>query len=328
MYILGIFVIEKLDLKDKKILIELDTDATQPFSRIAKKLRLSQEVVAYRVRQLEKRGVILSYNTLSHFAKTGMVHYKLYIKFGKISREEKKSVIDYLLKFRNVGWLATSEGIFDLMLAIRFRDVFSFENFKDLFFGLYDKHFHEVKFAILTEAETKPRYYILPQQLVKPTIFLHCDEAAVEPLDEDDRRILSAIAANARDSYKSLAEKTGLSERVIRYRRKEMEKKGVIVSYKLVINYRKLNYLFFKCFLTFRNLTRQRYSLFRGYVRMHPNIIYWIKILGAWDAELEIEVPSIEEFYEIANDIKDKFSDVIETFEASLVSHEHAWVQA
>lgn len=321
-------MIEELGLKDKRILIELDTDATQPLSRIAKKLRLSQEVVAYRVRQLEKRGIILSYNTLSHFAKTGLVQFKLYIKFGKISREERETIVKYLVKFKNVGWLATAEGIFDLMLAVRFRDVYSFENFKDKFFELYDKHFHEVKLAILTEAETKPRYYILPQKGIRPMLFLHCDEAAEVRLDEDDRKILSAIAANARAPYKALAAGTGLSERVIRYRRREMERKGVIVGYKLMINYRKLNYMFFKCFLVFRNLTRQRYSLFRGYIRMHPNVIYWIKILGPWDAELEIEVPSIEEFYSVANDIKDRFSDIIETFEASLVSQEHVLVHA
>lgn len=321
-------MLEKLDLKDKKILIELDTDATQPFSRIAKKLRLSQEVVAYRVKQLEKRGIILSYNTLSHFAKTGMIHFKLYIKFGRIKKEERQGIVDYLMKFGNLGWLASSEGLFDLMLSIRFPNIFLFESFKDKFFSLYDSHFHEVRFAILTEAETKPRYYILPRQPANVAVFLHCDEAAVEPLDEDDRRILFAIAAGARDSYKSIAAKTGLTERVVRYRRKYMEKNGIIVGYKLMIDYRRLNYIFFKCFVTFRNLTPGRYSLFRGYVRMHPNIIYWIKILGAWDAELEIEVPSIEEFYGVVNDIKDRFSDIIETFDSSLVSKEHVLVHA
>jgi len=318
---------EILDLRDKKILIELDNDATQPFNKIAKKLRLSHEVVAYRVKQLENRKIILSYNTLSHFAKTGMIHFKLYIKFGKISNDERKSIVDYLLQFNNVGWLATTEGIFDLMISIRFRNIYSFENFKDKFFELYDKHFHEVKFAILTEAETKPRYYILPQKSGQ-VLFLHCDEADEEQLDNIDRKILSAIASNARDSYKSLATRTGLSERIIRYRRRELEKKNVIVGYKLKINYRKLNYLFFKCFINFRNFTSKRYSNFLSYVRMHPNIIYRLKILGSWDTELEIEVPSIEIFYDIANEIKDKFSDIIENFEASLVSQEHILVHA
>jgi Lrp/AsnC family transcriptional regulator, leucine-responsive regulatory protein len=321
-------MVGNLGLKDKKILIELDTNATQPLNRIAKKLRLSREVVAYRIKQMEQRGIILSYNTLSHFAKTGMVHFKLYVKYSRISQQQRKEIIAYLVKFKNVGWLVSAEGLFDLMLAIRFRDVYEFEQFKDRFFQLYDKYFHEVKFAILTEAETKPRYYILPQTNLRPTLFLHCDEASITPLDKTDRKVLSAISGHARDSYTSLARKTGLSERVIRYRRHELEKKGVIVGYKLKIDYRKLNYLFFKCFLTLRKMTPERYRAFRSYVRLHQNIIYWIKIVGPWDAELEIEVPSVEEFYEVANEIKDKFSDIVDTFDSSLVSKEHILVHA
>ena len=321
-------MIEKLDLRDKRILIELDTDAAQPLSKIAKKLHLSREVVDYRVNQLEKKGLIINYITLSHFAKTGLIQFKIYIKYSRISKEKRLEIIDYLLQFKNTGWLASTEGMFDLMFSIRFRGIYSFENFKDKFFSLYDKYFYEIKLAILTEAETKPRYYILPQRITSSAIFLHCDEAEEESMDDIDRKILRAISVNARDSYKSLAQKTGLTERVIRYRRREMEKRGIIVGYKVSINYRKLNYLFFKCFVTFRNLTPERYRLFRGYIRMHPNIIYWIKTIGSWDTELEIEVPSIEEFYDIANDIKDRFSDIIETFEASLVSQEHVLVHA
>lgn len=313
-------MIKKLSLRDKKILIELDSNATRPLNKIAKKLRVSREVVSYHIKQLEKNGFILRYYTLSHFAKTGLIQFKLYIKFSSISKEERENIIEYLSQFKNVGWLASTEGIFDLMLSIRFKDVYSFENFKDKFFSLYDKNFREVRLAILTEAETKPRYYILPEKNIKPVLFLHCDEALPEHLDAVDRKILSAISLNARDSYKSLSNKTGLTERIVRYRRAELEKKGIIVGYKLSINYRKLNYLFFKCFVTLRNLTPERYKLFRSCVRIHPNIIYWIKTICPWDVELEIEVPSTEEFYNIANEIKDKFSDIIDTFEPKFLS--------
>ena len=72
--------------------------------------------------------------------------------------------------------------------------------------------------------------------------------------------------------------------------------------------------------MTLRNLTPERYKLFRSCVRIHPNIIYWIKTICPWDVELEIEVPSTEEFYNIANEIKDKFSDIIDTFEPKFLS--------
>ena len=76
----------KLDLRDKRILMELDTDATQPLKAIAKKLGISKEAVAYRIRQLEKKDIIVNYIALSHFTKTGLIHFKIYVQFSRISK--------------------------------------------------------------------------------------------------------------------------------------------------------------------------------------------------------------------------------------------------
>jgi len=312
-----------LDVTDKKILLELDTDATIPLSSVAKKIRISREVVAYRVKKLEENRIILDYITLSHFAKTNLIHFKIYIKYGKITSEIRKEIIDYLMKFPTVGWLASAEGIFDLMISVRFSDIYSFENFKDAFFQKYDAHFHEVRMAILTEAETKPRYYILPEKIKNYKTILHCDQADPVVMDDIDKNLLTAISTKARESYHDLARTMNIPEQVLRYRRKKLEKIGVIAGYKIVINYSKLNYLFFKCFIKFRNINDARYSTLREYVRIHPNIIYWIKTIGSWDAELEIETPSPQNFYKIVNEIREQFADIIETFESSLVSQEH-----
>ena len=57
----------ELNLKDRKILAELDLNARATFHDIGKKARLSKETVIYRVRQLEKRGIIQRYTTLVNF---------------------------------------------------------------------------------------------------------------------------------------------------------------------------------------------------------------------------------------------------------------------
>ena len=45
----------KLDLKDKKILFELDKNSRIPLSKLAKKIRLSKEVVFHRLNNLIKK---------------------------------------------------------------------------------------------------------------------------------------------------------------------------------------------------------------------------------------------------------------------------------
>lgn len=314
---------EALDRRDKLILLMLDTDATTPLSEIAKKLKISKEAVLYRIRQLEARGIILQYVTLTHFAKIGLIHFKAYLQFNTISSESKQKIIDYLYSAPEIGWLATTEGAFDLMFSIRFRTIFEFEDFKDTFCQKFDKFIQSTQIAILTEAETKPRYYLLPEYNDKKVTFLHCDKDIPEKLDEEDWKILHSIATHARASSVELEKTTGITQRVIRYRRAELEKKGVIVGYKLAINYRQLGFLFFKCFITFRNLTNEQYLTFREYVRASPNIIYWIKTIGSWDAELEIESASVEDYYALIGEIKSRFAPIILRIDSTLVSKEH-----
>ncbi len=315
---------ELLDKRDRLILLILDTDATAPLSAIAKKLKISKEAVLYRIRQLEARGIILQYVTLSHFAKTGLIQFKVYVQFNTIPNESKQQIIDYLSATREIGWLASTEGIFDLMFSVRFRTIFEFEDFKDAFCEKFDKVIQNLQIAILTEAETKPRYYLLPEYDEDKVTFLHCDKDVPEKLDEEDWKILLAIATHARKNSVELEKETGITQRVIRYRRAELEKKGVITGYKLAINYRKLGFLFFKCFITFRNLTNKQYQTFREYARTNPNIIYWIKTIGSWDAELEIESASVEEYYALIGEIKNRFAPIILRVDSTLVSKEHA----
>src|SRR3989338_69057 len=314
----------ELDAKDRLILLELDNDATVGLKKIARKLRTTNEAVAYRIRQLEEKKIISNYIALSHFTKLGLTHYKLYIKYSHISAEKKKEIIDFIMKEKNLGWLASCEGSFDLMVAIRFHSMFEFETFKDSLFHKFDFMFQKNSFAITTEAETYPRQYISGGVNPLRKVFIFCSPAHAERVDDDDMKIIKAISMNSRASSTNIARLTDLTDRVVRYRKQMLEKRGILVGYKLAINYRKLNYLFFKCLIKFQNADEKRIKDFKLYVRRHPNIIHWIKVLGEWDLELELEVPSVEEFYNISNEIREKFSDIIQTFDSVLVSEEHA----
>jgi len=61
---------------------------------------------------------------------------------------------------------------------------------------------------------------------------------------------------------------------------------------------------------------------------MHPNFTYWVKVIGSWDMEHEIEVANMKEFYNILNDIRNKFSDIIQTMDSVMVIKEHKLVHA
>lgn len=312
-----------LDKKDRRILLELDTDAKQSLAQIAHKLHTTKEVVNYRIKQLEQKGIISNYYALMQFAKLGLTYYKLYIKFSHITRAQKEEMIKYLQNKVELGWLASCEGAFDFIIAIPLSSVFEFERFRDEFFSRFDGMFHKVCFAVMTDGETYPRQYITGKSNPAGRFFAYNEPAEKAELDSDDSAILKAIWKSGKAPAVEISKMTGLTERIVRYRRKSLEKDGVIVGSKLALNYRKLGHMFFKCFIKSQHLTQNRLLGLKAYARQHPNIVDWSKVLGEWDIELEIEVPSIHDFYRISNEIRHKFSDVIQTFDSVLVSEEH-----
>src|SRR3989338_4309993 len=119
----------QLDVKDRKILEQLDLNARQSNSQIAKKVRLSKDVVNYRIKQLEKNGIIKGYYSVLDIAKLGYVTYKLMLTFQNTTSEIEKEIIDYFIKSPHVGWLVSCDGYYNLMVIAWVKSSIVFNNF-------------------------------------------------------------------------------------------------------------------------------------------------------------------------------------------------------
>jgi len=71
----------KLDLKDKKLLYQLDINSRQSYKEIGKKIGLSKDAVSYRIKQLQEEGIIRQFHTVIDVGKLGLISFRLYLKF-------------------------------------------------------------------------------------------------------------------------------------------------------------------------------------------------------------------------------------------------------
>ena len=74
-----------IDVKDRKILYQLDMNARQSFSQIGKKVGLPKTVVSYRVKKMQKNGIINNFYTVIDTFKLGYSSYRIYLGFQYIS---------------------------------------------------------------------------------------------------------------------------------------------------------------------------------------------------------------------------------------------------
>ena len=60
---------EKVDIKDKKIIFHLLQNSRQPLSKIGKNVRQSKELVSYRVKRLQEKQIIKKFTTMTDASK-------------------------------------------------------------------------------------------------------------------------------------------------------------------------------------------------------------------------------------------------------------------
>ena len=83
----------KIDMKDKRILYELDIDSRQSLSQIGKKVGLPKNVVAYRINKLRQHGIIKTFYTVVDAYKLGYIAFRMYLTYQYMTPEIEKELI-------------------------------------------------------------------------------------------------------------------------------------------------------------------------------------------------------------------------------------------
>lgn len=314
-----------MDLKDKKILYELDTNSRQSFHEIAKKVGLSKDSIIYRVNKLQQEGIIKQFHTIIDVGKLGFISFRLYLKLRNTTPEKQAEIIEFLREQKIITWLVSIEGEYDLGMWILTKTIKEINQLWKELLKKYTNYIAKRWLAIFTKVSYFPRVYFIDkkQNFEEYTFITEPNEIKI---DQKDIELLKLLAPNARISILELSKKLDLTPKTVASRIKELEKKDVIIGYRTLFDLEKLNEQYFKLFIKTYNITEQREKQFRTYVKTHPKIIYDNEVLGGDDFEIEIQVSSIQELRKIIDDIKEKFFDIIEEYRYMLFYKEYKYV--
>lgn len=310
-----------LDKKNLKILSELDFDARQSFSSIAKNVKVSKEVVRYRVENMIKNGLIEGFYTVIDLSRLGYSFYRIFIRLENVTKEKVKEITNFALEHPSIGWVVTQEGDWNFVVVVwaknvnEFQDVLNDLNFK------YSRYFQEQCFSIATEIiHFKHNYLYLDKSERK---LITCTERKPVKIDKIDILILALIANNARLPAVDIANKINLSPRAVMYRLKNLSKKKIILGFRAKLNLNLINYQHFKIFLFLQNIDRKRYNELVSYLSYNSNVIYITRAIGNANLEFEIMVRTNASLHEIITEINYKFSDIIRNYKSVYMYKEH-----
>jgi len=297
-----------IDLKDRKILYELDRNARISYAQIGKKVGLSTEVVHYRVKKLEERGIITQYQTAVNYTKLGLIHFKICLKYNGISLETEESLYSKLKKIPQIVWIAKCQGDWDCMLSCNANNLEELDLVKDKIMSLSNQYIHEKSISISSNIWSFPRNYLINKK-AETTFKIGGEQPKI---NEIDLKLLRILSKDARKPVVDIVKELKSTVKIVTTRIKKLLKNGVINNFRLVIDYDKLGIHFYKTFLYIKNPNEQRLKQLLSRLNLNPNVIHNLKVIGEWDLEPEFEFENKEKFQKTIQNLMNEFSDVIQ----------------
>ena len=312
----------ELDLKDRKILYQLDINSRQSFTQIGKKVGLPKNVVAYRIKRLEKRGVIGRYYTVIDAFKLGYISIRFYLTYQYTTPEIEKDILDHFVKNIYTYWIGSVEGRFDLVVIMWVKDLIDFHLFWKETLKKYRDYFQEQVFSVYIQLLHYRNSYLL-DDYEKPDREKFEIIGSGKRVDTDDLdfKILKMISANARIPTVEIANRLGVTSTTIKKRLKELMKMGVIQGFRTELDISKIGYKQFKVDIDFKDYIK--IDTVTRYITSNPHLYYITKTAGHSDLEPTFRVKNLDYLHEIMEDVSKKFPHVIKNYKYFNVTKMH-----
>jgi Lrp/AsnC family transcriptional regulator len=297
---------KKINIKDRKLLLELEKDASLSYRALARKIGSNKDVIRYKISKFESNHLISHYMTHINIHKLGLVNYGLFISTKNMDNDLEKQFIDEIKDVSNVTYFAKTIGNYDFVFGILAKDPIELSNIIKKLFKDYSKYIFNKDIAIREYLEHFPKKYFMDK--INPySIFSFGGNLENIKLTFLDKMILSNISSDARISISDLAKRLKKPASTVSSRIKKLQKLQIVGRSFAEINSKKFGYNKYNIHIKLKEYGLKTEKRLHEFCEFHPNIVHYIKVLGKWDYEIGLEVDDIKEMYKKISEIKEIF---------------------
>lgn len=304
----------KIDLKDRKILYELDYNCRQSNTQIGKKVGLKKDVVSYRIDKMEKEGVIEKYYTVIDAYKLGYYLFRYYINFQYVSATIKNEIINYFSQYKNICTVGQAVGKYDLIIVVWVNNLGEFHQFWSESLDKYGDYFENRIFSLYIHGIGFRQSFLMLEKLNTYERENHevFGVGPIAKIDKIDYSLLNFLSLNARAPLIELAEKLNTSSQTINYRIKRMRKSGVIQTFRVAVDLSRFNLKRYKVDIYLKEYKQRRNII--DFIRKNHYLLYISTSTGLSDLELEFLVKNQEELIVILEEINTEFPNSLRNY--------------
>lgn len=310
----------KIDKRDRRILSLLAQDARMPLTRIAKQVGLSRDAVDYRIKRLERAGVIIGFFPNINYYKLGQYLFHVFLLVDEMGQKDLQGLLKTLKAHPNVASIIEYSDRWDLEIVVLANDLLAFDQ------------------VIMGIAERFPDLILEKDKLeiIKRFVSRHVpplidgpherderrDRTPVE-LDEVDRQVLTALSTDCRQSTYRIADTIGVSADTVGNRIKRLEREGVIRNCTVLVNLSLLGYHWYTFSVEMKMFDRANEAKLEEFLDQNRHVLRAAKTLGGWDLLLYVVVENPPEFHRIIKGLKNLFAPIVRNYDTWVAYKEH-----
>lgn len=327
-----------LDIKNKRILYELMTNARFSFKNIAERVGLSANAVKARVDGMIHDKIIEIFCQTIIRSHVGLdIEFNILIKLKNITVENKREAIEKLSKIERILHIMELQGRWDFSLSIVCINVFELRKYIDIIKQILTEHLYEMDVLIINKHRFLQKYYFLEGLNIKSTKVYKNDSSfqlellnrkyyrGLVKLDDLDLHIIEIIKNNCRLSFEEIGKLLNKEPQSIKYRMRRMVQLNVLAESIPVINYSKIGYEKYILLLELKGNVERKKQLFT-FMKNVPYAYEYMTSINSWDIIITLHVKKGSNTFERFNtELIDKFGDVLLNCEVLHVTQEHKY---
>ncbi len=271
-----------MDAKDRKILAELAKNSRMPVQQLARKVRVSREVVAYRMKRLVEQGMITDFYTIIDTSALGYSRHVCFIQLQGISMEEEKNFFSWITWHNYLTYVGTAVGRWNVIFDILSKD-------KEHLKSIIQEILNEIRKYLDTYVVISVHAYeSFPVKIVGGSAKIADSMASTKvEIDATDRKLLELLSKNARIEYKELAPSLHMTANAVKYRILRLQKEKVILGYTISLDAHKIGYELYNVQVKYLGVQEEKLLQF---LRGARSVIYFYRHLGNenWDFDMGV----------------------------------------
>jgi DNA-binding Lrp family transcriptional regulator len=297
---------DKLSKTDLHLLFELGRDCRQSLKQLAKKTGSKKSLVAYKIKRLEKKGIIKGYYTLIDNFLLDYESYRIYFTLQNTNPTKEAELINFLKKEKKAYFISSMEGRFNLVVFLWIKshsELFSF------FDSLMRQFRYNIKDYLLTPYSSillEGNYLNKKSENFNRWTFSEGEKISVNDLDN---KILRKISYDAKIPLVKISKELHALPNTIKYRIKRLKDAKIIKAFRADINFSLLGYVWYKVDMNLN--TYAEYDKILSQIATQPNSFVIAKSIGLADIEAEFHFKNDDELTDLLNKFKIQFPDSI-----------------